>query len=230
MRDAAIVVAVLVVAIAAEIAMPDPAASQATGVAIVRVDTWEAVPDGPLDLSHEWQLNPRAPSKTFRYPPAIVVDGAQRALRLKTDHETMSIWRLVQADLRRTPRLTWEWKALALSAGADVRKSGRNDQAARVTVLFEGWKLISYVWDTQAPVGTEVRPDQFGMVERVLVVIRSGSAGLGQWQREERDVRADYRRLFEEDPPAVKLVSVESHSDDVEGQSEALFGRICFER
>jgi len=141
----------------------------------------------------------------------------------------MSSWRLDKAELRRTPRMIWEWKAVALPEGADVRKSGRNDQAARVTVLFEGWKLISYVWDTQAPVGTEVRPDQFGMVERVLVVVRSGSAGLGQWQHEERDVGADYRRLFEEVPPAVKLVSVESHSDDVASQSEALFGRIRFE-
>jgi len=225
----ALVVVVLVALTIAGIAMPDSAASQSTGVTVLRVDTWDVVPDGPLDLSRDWQLNPRAPSKAFRSPPAIVVDGAQRALRLKTNRETMSIWRLVRADLRRTPRLTWEWKAVALPEGADVRKSGRNDQAARVTVLFEGWKLISYVWDTQAPVGTEVRPDQFGMVERVLVVVRSGAARLGQWQREERDVRADYRRLFEEDPPAVKLVSVESHSDDVESQSEALFGRICFE-
>ena len=101
--------------------MPDSAASQSTGVTVVRVDTWDAVPDGPLDLSRDWQLNPRAPSNPFRNPPAIVVDGAQRALHLKTDRETMSIWRLVQADLRRTPRLTWEWKAVALPEGADVR-------------------------------------------------------------------------------------------------------------
>jgi len=228
MRAGIVVVGVVALTVAA-IATQDCVAAQSTSVTMVRVDTWDAVPDGPLDLSRDWRLNPRAPSKTFRWPPAVVVDGAQRALRLKTDRETMSIWRLVQADLRRTPRLTWEWKAVALPEGADVRKSGRNDQAARVTVLFEGWKLISYVWDTQAPVGTELRPDQFGMVDRVLVVVRSGSAGLGQWQHEARDVWADYRRLFAEDPPAVKLVSVESHSDDVESRSEALFGRICFE-
>jgi len=197
---------------------------------LIRVDTWDTAPDGPLDLTRDWQLNPRAASTTFRYPPAIVRDGAQRALRLRTDRETVTLWRLVQADLRQTPRLVWEWKALTLPAGGDVRQPRRNDQAARVTVLFEGFKSIVYVWDTQAPVGTEVRPDEFGPVDRALVVVRSGADGLGQWQREQRDVRADHRRIFGQEPRRVKLVSVESHSDDVAGESEALFGPIRFER
>jgi DUF3047 family protein len=229
MRRSPIVVAVLA-AIVAAIAPPDPGASEPARVAIVRVDTWDSAPDGPLDLSRDWQLNPHAPSTTFRYPPAIILDGPQRALRLRTDHETVSLWRMVRADLRRTPRLVWEWKALALPAGGDVRQPRRNDQAARVMVLFEGWKSIVYVWDTQAPVGTEVRPDELATVDRVLVVVRSGSARLGQWHHEERDVRADYQRIFGEEPRQVKLVSVESHSDDVESESEALFGGIRFER
>ena len=91
-------------------------------------------------------------------------------------------------------------------------------------------KSIVYVWDTQAPIGTEVRPDEFAPVDRVLVVVRSGSAQLGQWQHEERDVRADYRRIFGEEPPLVKLVSLESHSDDVQSESHTLFGGIRFER
>jgi hypothetical protein len=86
----AVVVVVLVALTIAGSAMPDSAASQSTGETVVRVNTWDAVPDGPLDLSRDWQLNPRAPSNPFRNPPAIVVDGAQRALRLKTDRETMS--------------------------------------------------------------------------------------------------------------------------------------------
>jgi hypothetical protein len=61
-------------------------------------------------------------------------------------------------------------------------------------------------------------------------VVRSGSARLGQWHHEERDVRADYQRIFGEEPRQVKLVSVESHSDDVESESDALFGGIRFER
>ena len=194
----------------------------------VRVDTWES--EGPLDLSREWQLDPNAPAPTFKYPPAVVVDGGQRVLRLKTDHESVSIWRAVRVDLRDTPRLTWDWKALTLPDGGDVRQPKRNDQAARVMVLFEGWKSLLYIWDSQAPVGREIRPDVFATVDRALVVVRSGPAALGRWHRERRDVRADYRRIFEEEPRAVKWIGLESHSDDVQSQSEALFGSIRFER
>lgn len=229
MRRFPIVMAVLV-GIVAAIAVPDRGGSQPARVAVVRVDTWDTAPDGPLDLSRDWQLNPHAPSTTFRYPPAIILDGPHRALRIRTDHESVSIWRMVRADLRRTPRLVWDWKVLGLPAGGDVRQPGRNDQAARVTVLFEGLKSIVYVWDTQAPVGTEVRPDEFALIDRVLVVVRSGAARLGQWQHEERDVRADYRRIFGAEPPPVKLVSLESHSDDVQSESDTLFGGIRFER
>jgi hypothetical protein len=217
-------------AMATGVAAPAPSAAQSTRGTVVRVDTWDSTPEGPLDLSRDWQLKPSAASTTFKYPPSITLDGAQRALRLRTDRETVSIWRIVRADLRQTPRLVWDWKAIALPAGGDVRQPRRNDQAARVAVLFEGWKSLVYVWDTQAPIGTEVRPDEFATVDRALVVVRSGRIGLGQWHREGRDVRADHRRIFGEEPRRVKLVSVESHSDDVEDASEALFGAIRFER
>lgn len=221
---------VVLVAMLCGLGPPDLGVAQTSRparAAIVRVDTWEAA--GPLDLSREWQLDPNTPTPTFKYPPAVVVDGGQRVLRLKTERESVSIWRTIRVDLRQTPRLAWEWKVLAMPEGGDVRNPKRNDQAARVMVLFEGWKSILYVWDSQAPVGTEVRPDRFGMPDRVLVVVQSGPGALGQWQRERRDVRADYRRIFEEEPRAMKWLGLESHSDDVQGQSEALFGSIRFE-
>lgn len=96
-------------------------------------------------------------------------------------------------------------------------------------MLFTGFKSIVDVWDTHAPVGTHVRPDEVATVDRVLIVVRSGPDGLGQWQRETRDVRADFRRVFEAQPRAVKWLGVESHSDDVKSRSEALIGSIRFE-
>jgi hypothetical protein len=194
-----------------------------------RADTWDTDREGPLDLTRTWKLDPQAPSATFKYPPAIVTDEGHRALRLRTERETMSIWRALRVDLKRTPRLVWDWKVLILPEGGDVRRPRHNDQAARVTVLFTGFKSLVYVWDTQAPVGTEVRPEAFATVDRALIVVRSGTDGLGRWQHEQRDVRGDYRRIFEEEPRAVKWISLESHSDDVRSHSEALIGTIRFE-
>ena len=95
-------------------------------------------------------------------------------------------------------------------------------------VVFEGMKGLLYVWDTTAPVGAVVRPDELELFQRALIVVRSGQAEVGQWTRERRNVREDYRRVFGESPPPVKLVGVESHSNDTNTRTSVLFGPLRF--
>lgn len=193
----------------------------------IRIDNWDATASGPVDLS-VWRVYPFTQSAKFKEPPAIVLDEGRRALRLHAEGEAVRIGRAFKVDPNATPWLTWEWKALALPEG-DVRDAKRNDQAARIMLMFEGMKAILYVWDTVAPVGTEVRPDEFEIFDRVLIVVRSGSADLGLWLRERRDVAADYRRVFGEAPRRIKWIGFESHSNDTKSQSGALFGAVSFE-
>jgi hypothetical protein len=158
-----------------------------------------------------------------------VQDEGRHVVQLATEGEAMRIGRRLTIDVARTPWLTWEWKALVLPAGADVRRPRRNDQAGRVMVVFEGMKGIQYIWDTTAPVGTEARPDELEIFQRVLVVLRSGPGEVGRWSRERRNVADDYRRLFGEAPPPVKLVGVESHSNDTNSRTAVRFGGLRFE-
>ena len=196
--------------------------------AAVRLDDWDAYPLGALELSGQWRRYP--PQTTpFKHPPAIMQDAGRAALQLMTAGEAMRIGRVPKVDLEKTPWLVWEWKALVLPDGGDVRDPRRNDQAGRVMVVFEGMKGILYVWDTTAPVGTEARPDELELFERVLVVVRSGPPGIGQWSRERRNVLADYRRLFAGATPVIKLVGVESHSNDTNTRTSMLFGALRFE-
>ena len=194
-----------------------------------RIDTW-GKSSGPLDLSGDWRRYPGSSTGNLRTPPIVVVDEGRPALRIETDHESVAILRDVQIDVAAARYLVWEWKVRRLPAGGDVRIPTRNDQAARVMVLFEGMKAITYVWDTVAPVGTVVRPETFGLMNQALVVIRSGASGAGQWQRERRDTHRDYRQLFGERPRRVKALGLESHSDDVGSQSAVEFGAIGFNR
>ncbi len=194
----------------------------------VRVDNWEALPTGPLDLS-AWRLYPFTQSASFKEPPAIVIDEGRRALLLRTDAEAMRVGRSVRVDLKQTPWLAWEWKPLVLPERGDVRETKRNDQAARVMLMFEGMKGILYVWDTTAPAGTEWRPEELDIFERTLIVVRSGPDGLGRWAHERRNVVTDYRRVFGEAPRPIKWVGFESHSNDTRSRSAALFGVTTFE-
>jgi hypothetical protein len=197
-------------------------------VSTVRVDDWDAQPIGPLNLSATWRRY--ADERTvFKQPPAIVQDEGRPVLQLMTDREAMRVGRVMKVDLKNTPWLVWEWKPLVLPEGGDVRDPKRNDQAGRVMVVFEGMKGIQYVWDTTAPVGTEVRPDELEIFERVLIVVRSGSRDLHQWFRERRNVAEDYRRLFGQKPKPIKMIGIESHSDDTETRTSMLFGTLRFE-
>jgi hypothetical protein len=47
--------------------------------------------------------------------------------------------------------------------------------------------------------------------------------------RERRNVAEDFRRLFGEPPPPVKLVAVESHSNDTHTRTAVRFGSLRFE-
>jgi len=195
----------------------------------MRVDNWDALAPGPVDLS-VWRVYPFTQSANFKVPPAIVLDDGRRVLRLRTESEAMRIGRPMKIDLKVTPWLAWEWKALELPEQGDVRESTRNDQAARIMLMFEGMKGILYVWDTMAPVGTESRPDELDIFDRVLIVVRSGSSdGVGRWTRERRDVLADYRRIFGDAPRPIKWVGFEAHSNDTRSHSTALFGAVSFE-
>jgi hypothetical protein len=194
----------------------------------VRVDNWDALPPGPLDLS-AWRLYPFTQSANFKDPPAIVIDEGRRVLLLRTDREAMRVGRAVKVEPSQTPWLVWDWKALVLPEHGDVRESKRNDQAARIMVMFEGMKGILYVWDTLSPVGTEWRPDELDIFVRALIVVRSGPDGLGRWTHERRNVADDYQRMFGEAARSIKWIGFESHSNDTNSRSAAMFGGTSFE-
>lgn len=204
------------------------AAVAAAAPTALRVDDWQARAPGPLPLGEVWKTYPFHERFVFKHPPAIVDDG-RRALRLATESEAMRVGRAMKVDTKATPWLSWEWKPLALPAGGDVRDRKRNDQVARIMVIFEGMKAVSYIWDTTAPAGTEAQPDEFQLFQRAFFVVRSGPAGLGQWHRERRNVDADYRRAFDDPPRAVNFVGFETHSNDTRTRTEVLFGAATWE-
>lgn len=216
-RRALTVVAVLAVLLGA--------AGTAAGV---RLDNWDAYPVGRLDLTGTWRAYPSA-DQSFKHAPAIVRDGERAALLLRTEDEPMRIGRTVKIDPRETPWLTWEWKAVKLPEGGDVRDKRRNDQAGRVMVMFDGMRGLLYVWDTTAPVGAESISDGFELFRRALIVVRSGSQSVGQWERQRRNVYADYRRVFDGEPRTIKWIGLESHSNDTHTRTEVLFGTVRFD-
>lgn len=155
------------------------------------------------------------------------------ALRLRSDRASFALHRDVLLDVRTSPILTWSWKVLRLPSGGDVRHPGRDDEAAQLYVIFPRWPsplarsaVIGYVWDTTTPAGTWLTNPRAENVK--IVVVESGAAKLGAWQRYERNVAEDYAALFGGRPPRIGKVAIMVDSNDTRSEAEVLVGGLAF--
>jgi hypothetical protein len=118
-------------------------------------------------------------------------------------------------DLRQHSRLRWRWRAEHLPAGAREDSRRWNDSGGAVYVTFgTDWLgrpiSIKYTYSALLPVETTV---DYGVLK--VLVVSSGIEGIGSWVVVERDVVADYRRLFGKEPPARPLsLTLWSDSDN----------------
>jgi hypothetical protein len=199
--------------------------------ASVVIEDWSAHAPGARGIPPGWKGQSWGrPAYDF----TIAEDGGRRVLHLRSHNEGSTIARSIRGQvlLAATPVLQWQWKAVVLPTGGDSRRGATDDQAAQI---FVGWprspepvrsRLIGYVWDTMAPVGTIVKSEKTGTV--TYVVVRSGPTALGQWLTERRNVADDYRRIFGEEPENPGTVAISIDSNDTRSVAESFLGPIRF--
>lgn len=125
--------------------------------------------------------------------------------------------------------LKWSWKiAGTIADGNELTKQG-DDYAARVYVIFSGrffWQMraLNYIWANKLPKGRFV-PNAFTS-NAMLLAVESGSAKAGKWVSEERDILADFRRVFGEDPPDAGGIAIMTDTDNTGAEATAWYGDI----
>ena len=190
------------------------------------------------------------PGKTTTSYTARIEDG-RWVLHAQSRHSASMYRRAVRIEPEQLGNVTFSWKAMSLLAGADVRQGDTEDAVVRVLLAFDGdhgllsprtrmmfdlmqsltgeappFATLMYVWDNRADVGSVVLNPRSDRIRKI--VLESGPAHLGQWRSYERDVRADYRRAFGEDPGALIGMAVMTDSDNTRSQAEAWYGEIRF--
>lgn len=120
---------------------------------------------------------------------------------------------------------------LVLAFDGDARKlSMRNrmlfDLAQTLTGEAPPFATLMYVWDSRAPVGTVVISAHSDRVRKI--VIGSGLAQAGHWQRFERDVQADFRLAFQEPPGTLIGAAFMTDADNTRSRNEACYGSLRF--
>ena len=209
----------------------DQPAASATSADVV-VDDWRAGTPGQLGVPPGWEGQTWGKASAFAL--GVVVEDGQRVLHLESRNDRATITRDLRGSvsLARTPILRWRWKVVALPAGGDARRRETSDQAAQIYVTWPRppallrSRIIGYAWDTSAPAGSTFRSEKTGTV--TYIILRSGSGELGRWLEERRDVRADYRAIFGEEPPDPGAVTLSIDSNDTHSRAESLIGPIRF--
>jgi DUF3047 family protein len=207
--------------------------ASASAADVVVVEDWSRYPVGTSGIPNDWK------GQTWGSPAydfTVVEDGGHKALHMKSKDESSTISREIKGKvhLKETPVLEWRWKVMTLPKGGDSRKKETDDQAAQLYVTWKRFpeavrsRIIGYVWDSTAPVGTIVKSEKTGTI--TYVVVRSGAGELGQWLTERRNVRDDFRRIHGEEPENPDAISVSIDSNDTHSAAESYIGPILFRK
>jgi hypothetical protein len=153
-------------------------------------------------------------------------------LRLRSNEASYYFQKGVNVDISKNGIFNWRWKVKRHPANGDVRKSSTDDQAVQVLLAFEGRNLISYVWDPSAPVGYSKDASIPFIVSQKILVIQSGSDkdDLNKWFEFSRDIKADYKALYGEDPPKLAGVAVQINSQHTETFCESFVSPFSFDK
>lgn len=124
-------------------------------------------------------------------------------------------------ELADYPLVSWRWRAIFLPTGSNERIKSGNDDVLGMHVIFGGWpipKVIKYIWSETLPAGTELESPFSSKTK--MVVLRSGKSQLGEWIYEERDVLADYQRLFGDNiKPTARGIAILTDSDNTKSEA-----------
>lgn len=125
--------------------------------------------------------------------------------------------------------IKWNWKITGTVFGGNEKTKKGDDYAARVYVVFPGrffWqmKALNYIWANKLPKG-EFVANAFTS-HAMLIAVESGNSRAGQWVTVERDILADYRRVFGEDPPEAGGIAIMTDTDNTGAEATAWYGDI----
>jgi len=111
-------------------------------------------------------------------------------------------------------KLRWRWRIDGVNTNGSERDLKKFDHAARVFVAFDTFigppRTLNYLWANAEPAGTVLPHPKSDRAQ--IFVLESGNAKAGRWIFEERDVVADWKKVFP-DKPMSKIIGLGMMTD-----------------
>jgi hypothetical protein len=195
----------------------------------------------------QWQ-SMKLPGKKITSYQATQSDG-RSAMAARSDGSASMFRKVVNIAPDQLGHLAFSWKVQALIPQADLGVRESEDAPVRVVLAFEGdrsrfstrdsmlselartltgepmpYATLMYVWcNTRAPESI-IQSQRTDRIRKI--VVESGNNNLMQWRDYERDIRADYLRVFGEPPGALVGVAIMTDSDNTKSSARAWYGAI----
>lgn len=206
-----------------------------------------ATPDAPDSAPGGWHAVSLPGKSSTRYWHGTK-DG-RPAIAAAADRSA-SMWRRkVAATPAGAAEVSFSWWLEQMPENASVADVSREDAGARVLFGFDGdhallaprtrmlydlaealtgekppFATLMYVWDSTAPVGSVIVNPRSDRIRKI--VVDSGPAHLRSWRDHRRDLRADFRRAFGEEPGALVSVAMMTDSDNTASRAQAWYGPV----
>lgn len=181
----------------------------------------------------------------------LVENGGATVVEGTADASASGLVQFLDIDPYQRPILTWRWRVTQPVAGADTTRREGEDAAVRVMVSFAGdigslpfsdrlffeqvrtltgvqvpYATLEYVWGGGAPKETVVLNSYTPRIR--ILLVQSGPQPLDEWVTESRDVVADFRRAFGEEPGRITGIAIYTDADATGAWSQGYFGDIAF--
>jgi len=209
----------------------------------------------PLQFSaqdkSQWQAM-RLPGKlltAYRVVPHVVPHGTRDALLAESASSASMLRQALHIQPDQLGALQFDWRVDRLIPGADMRQRDTEDSPVRLILVFEGdrqrfsaqnnllseltlsltgeplpYATLMYVWCNDCPAESVIVNPRTDRIRKLAV--ESGAERLGQWLRYRRDIRADFKKAFGEEPGALLGLAIMTDTDNTRSTTRAWYGAI----
>lgn len=206
----------------------------------------EAEPD--RDMPAGWEpLTFENIDRHTRY--SLVRDQGTPVIKAQSHAAASGLIRKMRIDPRQYPVIEWRWKITGIYENGDVSRKSGDDYPARLYIAFEydpdkagfferaKFNLIekiygeyppsgalNYIWASKAEKGRIVANAYTDRAQ--MIVVQSGRENTDTWVSESRNILADYRKAFGQEPPMIQGIAIMTDSDDTGESAVTYYGDI----
>ena len=179
----------------------------------------------------------------------LVADEGTVVLRATSHNAASFVAAHTEFDPHQFPMLSWRWKVVQGIPAAVTTEQSKEDAPVRLMIAFAGdtsklsfkertaaaaaqsisgqplpYATLMYIWGSKVAVDSITTSSRSSRIR--MLAVAADDQGVGHWQSYTRNLVADFKRAFGEEPGKVTSIEIMTDTDNTGGDAQALYGDI----